>query len=124
MNKEKYFEFCRLQEIEPDPRAIPLDLTDFPEIVAVAISIFNGLRDTFIPGEIPQYSGKDITGLPILFDIYEITDTFDKQLILRTINILDGAARLTAQKEIERARKKATKGKPSLPDVEGGSRVK
>lgn len=98
---------------------MPLDLGDFPDIVITAFNVFNSLRDTYVPGEMPIYSGKDLTALPVLFDIYGIVHQDEKQFILKVLNILDKEA-------IEAYRKKLPgKGKkPILPDVTPGSRIK
>lgn len=103
---------------EPDPEAMPLEMSDFPSIVSLGIHLFNQLRDHYIPGEMPIYSGKDLTALPVLFDIYEITSPIEKEFLLRVINILDTEA-------VTAARNKAKKAiKPKVSDVKGGSRIK
>lgn len=106
---------CEKFGTEPDPNKMPLELDDFPPIVALGVTLFNQLRDTYIPGEIPHYSGKDLSALPVLFDIFDVTSSTDKQFLLRIINILDAEA-------VEAARRK-TKKKPRVPDIKGGSRV-
>lgn len=105
---------------EPDEAAMPLDLGDFPPIVATTLSIYNSLRDTYIPGEIPTYNGKDLSSLPVLFDIFDITSKVEKQCIFRLLNIFDTEATIAARKRVEKALQKKPKGPPS---VKGGSRV-
>lgn len=109
---------CEQMGHEPDPRAMPLELEDFPDIVQIAFDIFNTLRDCYIPGELPIYIGKDLTALPVLYDIYDIRDLDTKQFILKTINILDREAVIAYQKKLPKKGKK-----PILPDVKGGSRT-
>ena len=109
---------CEQMGHEPDPEVMPVELQDFPDIVIIAFEIFNSLRDTYIPSEIPIYSGKDLTSLPVLFDIYGIDTQRSKQFILKTINILDKEAIVAYQKKLPRKGKK-----PILPDVRGGSRI-
>lgn len=120
MTKEKYYSLCEMQDIEPDPRHIPLDLEDFPPIIGLSVNVFNQLRDVYIPGEIPVYTGKDLSALNVLLDIYEIHKASDKQMILKVINIFDAAAVKAAKTRIDAIRKK----KPILPEARGGSRVK
>lgn len=117
IDKEKYFFICEQMGHTPDPTKIPLDLGDFPEIVHIGMAIFNSLRDHYIPAEIPVYTGKDLTALPVLFDIYEITSTVDKEFILRIINILDREAVEAYKKKMPKPTKK-----PILPDIKGGGR--
>lgn len=86
---------------EPDPSQIPYELDDFPQIVQVALMIYNNLRDTYIPGEMPHYIGKDLSALPILFGIHYVTDTDEQKTVLDVINIFDTAAVKASKARIE-----------------------
>lgn len=90
-----------------DDSAMPIDINDFPDIVQLALHIYNSLRDTFIPGELPMFIGKDLSALPALFDIYEITTRERKEFILDVINIFDAEAVAVARKRIEAAKTKS-----------------
>lgn len=120
VNKERYLLICEQMGHDPDPKVMPLELDDFPEIVTLTLHIYNSLRDTYIPGEIPTYNGKDLSALPVLFDVFDITSKTDKQFIFRLLNIFDTEATIAARKRVEKALNKKPKGPPS---IKGGSRV-
>lgn len=103
---------CEQLGHEPDMEAMPLDLEDFPPIVSLGLTIFNKLSDRYIPGEIPVYSGKDLTALPVLFDIFEVTSQIEKEFILNVINILDKEAITLAHNKLKKARSKTPAIKP------------
>lgn len=109
---------CEQLGHEPDPEAMPLDITDFPPIVSLGVALFNNLRDHYIPGEVPIYTGKDLTALPVLFDIYEVTSSTEKEFLLRVINILDTEAVKASQRKMKKT------NKPKVPDIKPGSRTK
>lgn len=111
MTKAHYLTLCESLGNEPDSRVMPLELDDFPDIVALSLAIYNNLRDSYIPGDMPHYIGKDILALPVLFDLYEITQKIDQQTILDIINIFDTAAVKASKARIDLAAKKA-KQKP------------
>ena len=87
----------------------PPDWEDFPDYVHISMSIFNALPDLYVAGgmDAPLYTGKDISALPVLFDLYDISDKEDKIRVFDTIQFLDGRAREQAMAE----RKKAAKQK-------------
>jgi len=109
VSKEKYLLLCESLGTEPNPEAMPLELEDFPDIVGQGLQIFNDLRDTYVPGEYPCYNGKDLSSLEILYNIYEIHDVRERQIILRVINIFDNSAVIAARKKLETLRKQNAK---------------
>ncbi|QFR57730.1 hypothetical protein CPT_Slocum_173 [Serratia phage Slocum] len=102
---------CEAQGIEPDPELIPLEFSDFPEIVETAATIYNKLRDTYIPQEMPHYIGKDLTPLEMLYRMYDVEDPEEKRFILDVITIFDYYAVQSSGKRIE-AEVKKLKNKP------------
>lgn len=114
ISKEKYLFICEQLGQEPDENAMPLEMEDFPPIVSLGIAIFNQLRDTYIPTEMPIYRGKDLTSLPVLLDIFEVTSQVEKEFLLRIINILDAEAVIAANK-------RRASNKPKVPTVKPGA---
>lgn len=84
---------CELYNDPIDWDKCPPDWEDFPWYVHISLPIFNALPDNYIGGMEPLYSGKDITALPVLLDLYDITDKEDRLLVFETIQFLDGRAR-------------------------------
>lgn len=120
VDKEKYLRICEVLGEKPNPEAMPLEMSDFPPIISLAFTIFNSLRDTFMPTEIPVYTGKDLAGLPVLLDIYEVTEPSDKQLLLQVINVLDAQAVAASRAELA----KRAKTKPRVASAQPGALVK
>lgn len=104
---------CEAMGHEPDPKAMPWDLDDFPEIIQTATILYNKLRDTYIPGEMPHFIGKDLAALESLFRIYEVTDFEDQRLILDVITIYDHHSVNASKTRIEKAMKKMNQKKTS-----------
>lgn len=91
---------------------MPLDIGDFPPIVEMALIIYNKLRDTYIPGDMPHYIGKDLAPITSLFDIYEVNDLEERRFIMDVLSILDHFAIKASRDRIEAANKKIrNKGK-------------
>ena len=93
ITREQYLLICKSQGTEPDPNIMPIDYSDFPEIVPLAFDIYNQLPDRFqfVNMETPElFIGKDKLLLKFLFDdIYLIYSQYEKKLILDIINIID-----------------------------------
>lgn len=88
---------------------MPLDLQDFPPIVATSIELFNRLPDRYCSTECgPLYTGKDINSLPILYDLFYVDNKKTKRLVLQIIQHLDSKA---TKKDAERINKLAKKSK-------------
>lgn len=83
MTKQAYFEMCELLGNEPKDEDIPIELSDFPDLIQQILSIYSILKDTWdtMGG---SYLGKDLTILPMLLDCYSI-DTKDEILIVLDI---------------------------------------
>lgn len=107
ITKEQYLLLCKAQNIDPDPNIIPIDFSDFPEIVHTSFDIYNTLEDRFqyINMETPAiFIGKEKSILKFLLeDIYLIHTQYEKKLILDILNIIDKHAVKTA---IDRLKKK------------------
>ncbi|ATS94097.1 hypothetical protein P13BB106kb_p113 [Pectobacterium phage DU_PP_V] len=112
MTREQYLTLCESLGQAPDPALLPAELEDFPEIVRVGITIYNNLLDQYVPGDLPAYIGKDKSSLPVLFEIYAITELVEKEFILNIINIFDTKAVQASKKRIEQLGKKS-KTKPT-----------
>lgn len=108
MTAEKYLDMCERMGDTPDPEMIPPDLQDFPPYVVMGMEMFNTLTDTFTGGMSPVFCGKDLSALPVLFDIY-LVEQSDKIKILDVIKFLDNRAIKQAVKEAEKANKKAAR---------------
>lgn len=88
---------------------MPKDLSDFPEIVAISLDIYNRLGDRFLPGSMdtpPMFIGKDLSALNVVLDIFEIYDPYEKQIILDIIGLLDNKAVKTALNKLKKPKRK------------------
>jgi hypothetical protein len=107
ITKEQYLLLCKAQGIEPDIGIIPMDFSDFPEIVHTSFEIYNNLEDRFqyINMETPAiFIGKEKSILKFLLeDIYLINTQYEKKLILDILNIIDKHAVKTS---LDRLKKK------------------
>ena len=72
-----------------DPKVMPVAIEDFPDIVLMAINIFNRLGDRVYP-EI-GYIGKDYTNLLMYMEMLGV-ETPDKDFFLEVIEWLDARA--------------------------------
>jgi len=72
-----------------DPKVMPVAIEDFPDIVLIAINIFNRLGDRVYP-EI-GYIGKDYTNLLMYMEMLGV-ETPDKDFFLEVIEWLDARA--------------------------------
>jgi len=72
-----------------DPKVMPVAIGDFPDIVLIAINIFNRLGDRVYP-EI-GYIGKDYTNLLMYMEMLGV-ETPDKDFFLEVIEWLDARA--------------------------------
>lgn len=98
--KSRYLKMCALQNLEPNPKEMPLDISDFPQIVRDSIDVFNRLPDRFVSTDLgPLYTGKDLASLPVLYEYIGTTDPQDKKLILEIVQHLD---QKTVTKEVKR----------------------
>lgn len=79
----------------PSLEEMPLDITDFPDIIHIAFDIFNQLPDEYIPrmDAPPFYNGKNLECLELMFSLHYITCTEEKRILLELINTLDSQAK-------------------------------
>lgn len=101
MTQERYFEMCEQLGKDPIPEEVPPDMGDFPEIVQIAIVIFNTLGDRVYPDI--GYVGKDYTNLPVLIEIYGVED---KELLIDVLSFLDSRARKQSSESLKKERDK------------------
>lgn len=87
MTKSKYLTMCEQMGREPKENEIPPDWEDFPEVVVIAVNVFNMLGDKVFP-EI-GYIGKDYTNLTVLMSLHNI---HDKEFFLEVLTWLDQRA--------------------------------
>lgn len=101
MTRDRYLDMCEQLGKEPNPTEIPPDWEDFPEIIQIAILIFNTLGDRVYPDI--GYIGKDYTNLPVLIDIYGIEDS---EFLLDILSWLDSRAIKQSAEHIKREHEK------------------
>lgn len=87
MTKEQYFEMCETLGSKPSESEIPVEFSDFPDEVQIALSIYRILRDEweYMNG---TYLGKNLNGIFDLFEVYDI-QLQDKKYYLELIHIID-----------------------------------
>jgi len=109
MTQDRYFEMQEQlnQPIEMDKA--PLGIQDFPDIVILAINIFNRLGDRVYP-EI-GYIGKDFTNLNLYINVEGIEET-QKDFFLEVLEWLDARAIKKSAEQLKREYDKM-KRKPS-----------
>ena len=86
---------------DPDPKEIPPDVEDFPEIAILALNTFSSLGDRVYPDV--GYVGKDFTNLPHYIEVYGIED---KELFLEILTYLESRAVQQSREELKREREK------------------
>jgi len=101
MTRERYFKMCEQMGKDPDPKEIPPDVEDFPEIAILALNTFSSLGDRVYPDV--GYVGKDFTNLPHYIEVYGIED---KELFLEILTYLESRAVQQSREELKREREK------------------
>lgn len=101
MTQDRYLEMCSQLGKEPNPDEMPPEIGDFPEVVQVAMVIFNTLGDRVYPDV--GYVGKDYTNLPVLVDIYGVEDL---ELCMDVLSFLDSRAIKTSSDQLKKEREK------------------
>lgn len=88
MTKDSYFEMCEMLGEEPIESEIPLELSDFPELVQQCFVMYGILSDNWdsMGG---NYLGKDYSIVFKLFDIYQVSDPSEKLLSLDFMQHID-----------------------------------
>lgn len=97
---------CEQLNMKPDKDKLPMDIKDLDYTCQKAVAIFNTLNDTFIPGNYPVYNGKDISGIPLAFEIFDITTKEDRICMFEYIKILDGEAKKASVAAYEKSVRK------------------
>jgi hypothetical protein len=93
---------------EPDPKEIPPDMEDFPEIAVLAMTTFSYLGDRVYPDI--GYMGKDFTTLPYYIEQYGINKD-DQELFLEILTFLESRAIENSQEALKRERDKLKRKK-------------
>lgn len=98
MSKDAYFEMCEQLGEEPLEHEIPLELSDFPELVQQCFVMYGILSDNWDSMN-GNYMGKDYSMVFNLFDIYQVSDSSEKLLSLDFMQHIDGVrAKLISDK--------------------------
>jgi hypothetical protein len=98
MTKDAYFEMCEMLGQEPLEHEIPVEVSDFPELVQQCFVIYGMLPDRWdsMGG---GYMGKDYGIVFQLFDVYNIVDNEEILLCLDFLQHMDGVRqKLIAEK--------------------------
>lgn len=98
MSKDAYFEMCEQLGEEPLEHEIPLELSDFPELVQQCFVMYGILSDNWdsMGG---NYLGKDYSIVFNLFDVYQVSDASEKLLSLDFLQHIDSVrAKLISDK--------------------------
>lgn len=105
MTKSKYLLMCEQLGNEPKVEEIPLEFSDFPYIVQVAMSIFSMLPDVY-DGMSGTYMGKNYSLLSYVSEAYEIDN---KQELLMYLNMIGNIIMEKRSKEQKQKQKKPKK---------------
>jgi hypothetical protein len=106
MTRERYFKMCEQMDKEPDPKEIPPDMEDFPDIAIHALNTFSNLGDRLVPDV--GYMGKDFTNLPYYMKFYGVED---EQLFLEILTWLESRAIDRSHESMKREREKLKRKK-------------
>jgi hypothetical protein len=74
---------------EPLEEEIPIELTDFPDILQIAFFVYSYLQDIW-EGMNGVYLGKNFSGISDIFDILKI-ELEDRKIVLELVNLIDSA---------------------------------
>jgi hypothetical protein len=107
MTKDQYLRMVEQTGEEIDWERCPPEWQDFPESVATAMDIFNGLGDKVYP-EI-GFVGKDFTNIDMLYELHNIEYPNEKDWTLELLLFLENSAVDKSQKQLRAAYEKAKK---------------
>jgi hypothetical protein len=84
MSKDAYFEMCEMLGQEPVEEEIPVEVSDFPDLVQQCFALYGILADTWdsMGG---GYMGKDYS---IIFNLFQVYDIIDNEEILICLDLL------------------------------------
>ena len=111
MTKDMYFDMCDQLGTEPIEEEIPLDYTDFPELVQTCLLIYSKLQDNWdsMGG---AYLGKDYYTVFNLFNVYDIVQKEEQQIALDFLQIMDNTRSKIVSDKLSAERNAAKTGKP------------
>lgn len=89
MTKDTYFEMCEMLNQEPIESEIPVELSDFPELVQQCFVIYGILSDNWDPMG-GNYLGKDYSIVFKLFEVYDVKNNTEVLLSLDFLQNIDG----------------------------------
>ena len=99
LSQEKYFEMQEQMGQEIDTEVMPLAIEDFPDVVILAVNVFNRLGDRVYP-EI-GYIGKDYTNLNLYMETQGVEE-HQKDFFLEILEWLDARAIKKAAEQLKR----------------------
>jgi hypothetical protein len=107
ITKDQYFEMCEALGTEPIDEEIPIDMTDFPQEVQNAFSLYYMLKDMWdsMGG---GYLGKDTSTLFNYFDLYEIEKP-DRFYLISIIQHIDYARSKVISNKLNATKKPSSK---------------
>jgi len=88
MTKESYFDMCSQLNSEPIESEIPVEISDFPELVQTCFIIYDRLSD-IIDSMNGNYYGKDYSIVFKLFELYYIDNIDDQRLCMDILRSMD-----------------------------------
>lgn len=109
MTQEQYFDLCEQLGSEPKEEEIPLELSDFPELVQICYNVFRRLPDRWEPMS-GSLLGKDTHLMLDLFRLYGIEDEEELKLAIDFMTVFENSWRtIINNKNKARASKKPAK---------------
>lgn len=108
MTKDAYFDMCTELNIEPIDEEIPLEYTDFPDIVQTSFIIYSKLSDIWDTMN-GGYIGKDYSIVFNLFELYDIDEKSERLLILDFIQMMDSSRKSIVANKMEVLKKSQSK---------------
>lgn len=84
ISKEKYLEICKVTNSQVDPDKIPIEYNDFLTDTKLAMEIVNILPDKW-DSMAGASMGKDLSMLPFLLDMYNVSNQPDMLDLILTI---------------------------------------
>lgn len=88
MTKDQYFEMCEMMSTEPVDQDIPVEFEDLPQFVQNTFNVYSFLSDRW-EGMSGTFMGKDYSIVFSLFEIFEIHNLAEKQLMIRIMSVID-----------------------------------
>lgn len=105
MTKARYFDMMEQMGVEPKKDEIPPDASDFRNDTIIAFEINSMLSDIW-DGMSGSYFGKDLSILPMLFDMYGITNKYHRLLYMELLNSIAYENTVIINNKLKQERKK------------------